>query len=62
MAGILRPIHRGMLQFVGFDVLAPQVVYGSAHLTDEQRKQHLEDYAARLRGIDRESPIDVGIY
>jgi NAD(P)H dehydrogenase (quinone) len=51
-----------MLQFVGFDVLAPQVVYGSAHLTDEQRKQHLEDYAARLRGIDRESPIDVGIY
>ena len=62
MAGLLRPIHRGMLQFVGFDVLAPHIVYGPAHLTDEQRTQHLEDYAARLRGTDRETPIDVGIY
>lgn len=62
IAAILRPIHRGMLQFVGFDVLAPQIVYGPAHLTDEQRKQALAAYAVRLQGIDRESPIDVGIY
>jgi hypothetical protein len=25
---ILRPIQRGMLQFVGFEVLAPQIGYG----------------------------------
>lgn len=62
ISAILRPIHRGMLQFVGFDVLAPQVVYGPVHLTPEQRKQQLADYAARLRGIANESPIDVGIY
>lgn len=62
IAAILRPIHRGMLQFVGFDVLAPQIVYGPAHLTDEQRKQELAAYAVRLQGIARESPIDVGIY
>jgi len=62
MDGILRPVHRGMLQFVGFDVLAPHIVYGPAHLTDAQRKQHLEDYSSRLRSIDQEPPIDVGPY
>jgi NAD(P)H dehydrogenase (quinone) len=62
IAGILRPIHRGMLQFVGFDVLAPQIVYGPVRLTDEQRKQALATYAERLRTIAFESPIDVGIY
>lgn len=62
MAGILRPVHRGMLQFVGFDVLEPQIVYGPVRLTDEQRKQQLAAYAGRLQQIADESPIDVGIY
>jgi NAD(P)H dehydrogenase (quinone) len=62
MAGILRPIHRGMLQFVGFDVLAPQIVYGPVRLTAEQRIQQLAVYAERLKGIAGESPMDVGIY
>ena len=62
IAAILRPIHRGMLQFVGFDILAPQIVYGPIRLTDEQRKQHLASYAIRLHKIARESPIDVGTY
>ena len=62
IAAILRPIHRGMLQFVGFDILAPQIVYGPIRLTDEQRKQHLASYATRLLTIDQEPPIDVGIY
>jgi NAD(P)H dehydrogenase (quinone) len=62
MKGILRPIHRGMLQFVGFEVLEPQVVYGPVRLTAEQRTQQLAAYAERLRGIARESPMDVGIY
>ena len=62
IAAILRPIHRGMLQFVGYDILAPQIVYGPIRLTDEQRKQHLASYARRLHEIARESPIDVGTY
>lgn len=62
IAGILRPIHRGILQFVGFDVMAPQIVYGADRMTDEQRKQHMAIYTVRLEGIARESPIDVGIY
>jgi len=62
IAAILRPIHRGMLQFVGFDVLEPQIVYGPVRLTDEERQQRLADYASRLRGIETEAPMDVGIY
>ena len=60
--GILRPIQRGMLQFVGFDVLAPQIVYSPARMTQEWRRQQLEAFAARLRNIENESPIDVGTY
>lgn len=62
IAAILRPIHRGILQFVGFDILAPHVVYEPAHLTDPQRLQHLASYAARMQRIAEESPIEVGIY
>ena len=31
-------------------------------MNDEQRKQALAAYAGRLRRIDHESPIEVGIY
>jgi putative NADPH-quinone reductase len=62
MAGILRPIQRGVLQFVGFDVLAPQIIYGPVRMTDEQRQEALASYATRLQAITLESPIDVGIY
>ena len=62
IAGILRPIHRGMLQFVGFEVLAPQIVYGPVRLTDEDRRLALAAYAERLLKIDQEHPIEVGTY
>lgn len=60
--GILRPIHRGMLNFIGFDVLAPQIVYGPIRQSDAERKQQLSNYTKRLQGIAGESPVDVGIY
>jgi NAD(P)H dehydrogenase (quinone) len=59
---ILRPIHRGMLQFVGFDVLAPQIAYGPARLEQDERSQLLSAHAERLKSIHLETPIDVGIY
>lgn len=62
IAGILRPIHRGILQFTGFGVLAPQIVYGPVRMTDEERGQQLAAYAARLKRLGGESPIDVGAY
>lgn len=62
IAGILRPIHRGMLQFVGFDVLPPHVVYAPARLTAQERTAQLEALSIRLRKIGCESPIEVGAY
>jgi NAD(P)H dehydrogenase (quinone) len=62
LAGVLRPIHRGMLEFVGFDVLAPQVVYGPVRMTDEDRRAALDAWAARLRSVSTERPIEVGRY
>ena len=59
---MLRPVQRGMLQFVGFGVLEPQIVYGPVRLTDEQRQQQLAAYAARLQNVANETPIDVGVY
>lgn len=61
IAGILRLIHRGMLQLVGFDVLAPRIVYEPVRLTVEERKRALVAYAVRLQTIDRELPIDDGM-
>ena len=60
--GILRPIHRGMLAFVGFSVLAPQIFYSPAHLSREERAELLQDYSDRLQRINQEEPIAVGHY
>jgi NAD(P)H dehydrogenase (quinone) len=62
LLGILRPIHRGMLQFTGFTVLAPHVVYGPARQSDEQRATELVNWAARLPGLAEEAPLEVGEY
>jgi len=62
MDGILRPIQRGMLRFVGFDVLAPNIVYGPAHQSDDDLRKALAAYAERLRHIESETSIDVGEY
>jgi len=60
--GILRPIHRGILQFVGFDVLRPQIVYGPARLSDQQRANALAAWERRLGSICEEAPMEVGRY
>jgi putative NADPH-quinone reductase len=60
--GVLRPVQRGILEFVGFSVLAPHVVYGPAHMTGEQRETALAAYARRLESIVKESPSVVGAY
>jgi len=60
--GILRPIQRGMLEFVGFDVLKPQIVYGPAQITEEDRRAHLAAWRQRLKQIAQEEPIAVGQY
>ena len=62
LLGILRPIHRGMLQFTGFTVLAPHVVYGPARLSDKERAAALSAWSARLASLAHEAPLEVGAY
>lgn len=60
--GVLRPIQRGMLQFLGYDVLKPQIVHGPAQMTDEQRAGALAAWRERLTRIAQEETIEVGRY
>ena len=59
---ILRPVQRGILRFTGWNVLEPHIVYGPVRVSDEERAACLNSWAARLRAIESEQPIDVGEY
>ena len=60
--GILRPIHRGMLEFTGFSVLAPHIIYGPARMSPENREAELQRWKDRLPGLADETLLDVGSY
>lgn len=62
LTGMLRPLHRGILQFTGFTVLQPQVVYGPARIGEEQRKEELAGWQSRLKHIFNEPAFAVGEY
>jgi len=62
MNGVLRPIHRGIFQFVGFDVLSPQVSCAVARVGDNERAAMLDDWRRRVAGLFQEAPMDVGSY
>lgn len=48
----LFPVHRGVLEFVGYDALAPVVTYGPAHLTDTERGAALESIHDAFASLD----------
>jgi len=60
--GVLRPIHRGIFQFVGFDVLRPQISWGPARANDAERAAMLDAWRRRVVGLFDEAPMDVGAY
>jgi NAD(P)H dehydrogenase (quinone) len=62
LQAVLRPVQRGMLRFVGFDVLAPHIVHAPVRITAGERTAALRAWAERLRVIQHEEPIDVGEY
>lgn len=62
LMGVLRPVQRGMLEFVGFEVLAPQVVYQPARLDAAARQAELQRWTARLADIGSEAAISVGAF
>lgn len=59
---ILRPIHRGMLEFTGFSVLRPEVHWQPVRVKPAERAEWLAVWADRLRNIEAEQPIEVGRY
>ncbi len=59
---IIRPIERGILQFLGFDVLPAQIVYSPAQLSAEECQEALAAYSNRLRSIETEAPKPALIY
>lgn len=52
----LHPVHQG-LRFVGFDVLPTFVAYNVIRATDAERQAYLDAFAARVRGMDKETPL-----
>lgn len=55
LLALLRPVWHGMLQFAGFEVLRPNVVYGPARMSETLRRQALDNFAERLKTIGSET-------
>ncbi|WP_343306504.1 NAD(P)H-dependent oxidoreductase [Chitinophaga niabensis] len=62
LLSMLKPLHRGILQFTGFSVLQPQVVYGPARISSAEREEALSGWRSRLQDVFSETPIEVGTY
>lgn len=48
---MLRPILRGTLAYVDFDVLEPFVAWHVPYISDEARKDFLKSYSRRLQHL-----------
>ncbi|CAI9545694.1 unnamed protein product [Staurois parvus] len=54
---ILWPIQNGILNFCGFKVLEPQILYAVAHVPQEARVGMLKSWEKRLETIWDENPV-----
>lgn len=57
---ILRPIQRGVFEFVGLEVLRPHIVYEPVRISQQDRLNIIDNYILRLSNIAEEITIDVG--
>lgn len=57
---LLRPVQRGILRYVGFQVLAPHVVFAPDEMTTEQRAVALANWSRRVVGLGAEAALDLG--
>uniref|UniRef100_A0A3P9NW21 NAD(P)H dehydrogenase, quinone 1 n=1 Tax=Poecilia reticulata TaxID=8081 RepID=A0A3P9NW21_POERE len=53
----LWPLQHGILNFCGFQVLAPQIFWDPAHCPAAKRAQMLDGWRARLGGLLTERPL-----
>jgi NAD(P)H dehydrogenase (quinone) len=54
---MLRPILRGTLAYVGFDVLPPFVAWHVPYISAEARQDFLTGYQQRLEGLAHDQPL-----
>lgn len=55
---ILYPIHRGIAQYVGFNVLIDKIFYAPDELLPVQQEELISNFLKRLDSISSESPFD----
>ncbi len=55
--GMLRPLLRGTLAYVGLDVLPPFIGYHVPYISQEAREQILVDYKNYLANLDNLTPL-----
>ena len=48
---VLHPIHRGILQFTGFEVIQPFIVYGPNRIDEAARQEYLARYRERILSL-----------
>ncbi|NWC95432.1 MULTISPECIES: NAD(P)H-dependent oxidoreductase [unclassified Pseudomonas] len=57
LADMLRPILRGTLAYVGFEVLEPFVAWHVPYISAEARQEFLHRYRQRLEGLADDQPL-----
>ncbi|XP_069586849.1 ribosyldihydronicotinamide dehydrogenase [quinone] isoform X3 [Ranitomeya imitator] len=55
---LLWPIQHGIMHFCGFEVLTPQISYSPEYVSEERRREMLNNWVERLELIWDENPID----
>ncbi|OUC96513.1 NAD(P)H-dependent oxidoreductase [Streptomyces swartbergensis] len=60
MDDFLFHIHRGMLEFVGFQVLDPVITYGPARMTDQERAAALDAVRESVARVAADAGTPVG--
>ncbi|KAF7658525.1 hypothetical protein LDENG_00011710 [Lucifuga dentata] len=53
----LWPVQNGILNYCGFQVLAPQIFWAPSHILSEARSTMLEAWRSRLQGLLEETPL-----
>lgn len=54
---VLYPIHVGVMNLTGMDVLEPFIAWGPARIGQEAREAILADWRSRLAGLESETPL-----
>lgn len=50
------PLQQGILRFVGFEALSPNIIWSATYVDDAERRTAMEHYVERLRRVATEIP------